>query len=120
MVEREILFRLKMTFDTFPKSILPHYQVTDLADRLSAFSVDATAIIAGIDPSGGHVYKIENPGRALCYDTPFFVTIGTGQALSRTQFVASGFKKNWSLPSTIWLTYLAKARAQSAGRRKTF
>jgi len=57
MAEREILFRLKMTFDTFPKSILPHYQVTDLADRLSAFSVDATAIIAGIDPSGGHVLQ---------------------------------------------------------------
>ena len=118
MVEREILFRLKMTFDTFPKSILPHYQVTDLADRLSAFSVPR--LLLGLILAVGTSYKIENPGRALCYDTPFFVTIGTGEALSRTQFVASGFKKNWSLPSTIWLTYLAKARAQSAGRRKTF
>ncbi|MGH6735056.1 MAG: hypothetical protein ACRECX_03115 [Methyloceanibacter sp.] len=117
LAERHTLSPLNMTFDSFLRrqKDMAHYQVDIITDQLQSFSIDSTAIVAGLDSTGGHLYRVENPGRAMCYDTPFFVCTGAGEALARTQFVVSGFDKTWDLPSTIWLTFLAKARAESAG-----
>jgi 20S proteasome alpha/beta subunit len=117
MAEREILFPRGLDFDRFltRQATMAHYQVRDLDDRLAAYYVNSTAIIAGLDPTGGHIYKISNPGVAECWDTPFFACTGSGEHVASTQFMVAGFEKRWSLAKTIWLTFSAKAKAEVAG-----
>jgi hypothetical protein len=89
--------------------------VQELTDRLTSFYIDSVAIIAGIDQTGAHLYRIENPGVKHCYDTPFFVAAGVGEALATTQFMVEKFDKTWDAASALWLTFTAKARAELAG-----
>lgn len=115
--EKAILVPRGLNFDRFltRQATMAHYQVSEIDARLAAYDIDSSAIIAGIDPSGGHIYKVENPGIAECYNTPFFATIGSGEALASTQFMVQRYEKNWNLPAALWLTFDAKSRAQSAG-----
>lgn len=115
--EREILFPRGLDFDRFlaRQSTMAHYQVRDLDDALAAYYIDSTAIIAGLDPTGGHIYKISNPGVATCWDTPYFACSGSGEHVASTQFMVAGFDKKWPLAKTVWLTFSAKAKAESAG-----
>jgi hypothetical protein len=117
LAEREILTPRGLDFDRFyhRQSVMAHYQVKEIDDSLSAYFVDSSAIVTGIDPTGAHIYKIENPGVARCWDTPFFACIGSGEYVSSTQFMVAGFEKRWSLPKTAWLVFSAKAKAESAG-----
>ena len=80
---------------------------------MASYYADSTAIIAGLDPTGGHIYKISNPGVATCWDTPYFACAGSGEFLASTQFMVAGFEKNWPLAKALWLT--AKAKAEAAG-----
>lgn len=117
LAEREILVPRGLNFDRFlsRQATMSQHQVTEIDNRLAAYSIDSSAIIAGIDATGGHIWVIENPGVASCYDTPFFACIGSGASLAATQFMVKKFEKNWDLPRTLWLAFEAKARAQSAG-----
>jgi hypothetical protein len=117
LAEREILAPRGLDFDRFyhRQSIMAHYQVKEIDDTLSAYFINSSAIIAGVDPTGAHIYKIENPGVARCWDTPFFACIGSGEYVASTQFMVAGFEKRWSLPKTAWLVFSAKAKAELAG-----
>lgn len=92
---------------------MAHYQVRDIDGLLASYYADSTAIIAGLDPTGDHIYKISNPGVATCWDTPYFACAGSGEFLASTQFMVAGFEKNWPLAKALWLT--AKAKAEAAG-----
>jgi 20S proteasome alpha/beta subunit len=117
LAEREILVPRGLDFDRFlaRQSTMAHYQVRDMDDRLAAYYVDSTAIIAGIDLTGGHIYKISNPGVAACWNTPFFACTGSGEHVASTQFMVAGFEKRWPLAKAVWLTFAAKTKAEAAG-----
>ena len=67
LAEREILFPRGLNFDRFAlrQSQLAHYQVDRIDSELLAYRIDATALIAGIDPLGGHIFRIDNPGMPI-------------------------------------------------------
>lgn len=117
MAEREILFPRGLDFDRFitRQAVMAHYQVRDLDERLASYYINSTAIIAGLDPTGGHIFKISNPGVSECWDTPLFACTGSGEHVASTQFMVAGFEKRWPLAKTLWLTFSAKAKAEAAG-----
>jgi 20S proteasome alpha/beta subunit len=117
LAERTVLFPRGLNFDRFltRQSTMSHHEVSKLDDLLATYFVDSSAIIAGIDGTGGHLYRIENPGVAVCYDTPYFAAIGSGEHLATTQFMFSRFDKTWDFASGLWLAFYAKARAEAAG-----
>jgi 20S proteasome alpha/beta subunit len=117
LAEREVLFPRGWDFERFARlqSTLPHYQVQDIDARLVAHALDASAIIAGLDHTGAHIYVVRDPGVAESFNTPFFACIGTGRDIARTQFMLAKFEKRWPLPNALWLTFSAKARAEVAG-----
>jgi 20S proteasome alpha/beta subunit len=117
MAEREILVPRGLSFDRFlsRQATMSQHQVSEIDNRLASYCIESSAIIAGIDETGGHIWVVENPGIANCYDTPYFACIGSGASLAEAQFMVKGFDKTWSLPQSIWLAYEAKARAESAG-----
>lgn len=117
MAEREILMPRGLNFDRFlsRQATMAHWQVADLDNRLASYYINSTAIIAGIDPTGAHLYKVYDPGVAMCFDTPFFACAGSGQSLAETQFMVRQFDKTWPVERALWLTFTAKARAEKAG-----
>jgi 20S proteasome alpha/beta subunit len=117
LAEREILIPRGLDFERFynRQSIMAHYQVKEIDDTLTSYLVNSSAIVAGLDQTGAHIYKIENPGVARCWDTSFFACIGSGENMASTQFIVSGFEKRWTLPRAAWLVFSAKAKAESSG-----
>jgi 20S proteasome alpha/beta subunit len=117
LAEREILMPRGMDFDRFSKqqSTLPHYQVRELDAMLAAHAIDSTAIIAGLDHMGAHVFRVRDPGVAESFAIPYFACAGSGKDIAETQFMVAQYDKQWSLAKALWLTYSAKARAQVAG-----
>jgi hypothetical protein len=115
--EREILMPRGLDFDRFlsRQATMAHYQVRDIDAALAAYYIDSTAIIAGIDPSGPHIFKVTNPGIVECLDTPYFACAGSGEWLANTQFMLARYDKTFPFTKALWLTFAAKARAEIAG-----
>jgi hypothetical protein len=115
--EREILYPRGLDFDRYltRQATMAHYQVRDIDAMLTTYHIDATAIIAGIDPTGAHIYKVIAPGVAECMDTPYFACAGSGEWLATTQFMLARYDKTWPFSRALWLTFSAKARSEVAG-----
>ena len=45
-------------------------------------------IIAGIDSTGAHIYRVTDPGEASCCDGSGFVAVGSGSRQFETQFMS--------------------------------
>lgn len=117
LAEREILVPRGWDFERFARlqATLPHYQVQEIDARLSAHALNASAIIAGLDHTGAHIYNVRDPGVAESFNTPFFACIGSGSDIATSQFMLAKFEKRWPLSKALWLTFSAKARAEVAG-----
>ena len=117
LAEREILVPRGMDFERFARqqSALPHYQVREIDAMLAAHAIDSTAIIAGLDHTGAHLFRVRDPGVAESFNTPYFVCAGSGKDIAETQFMVSQYDKQWPLSKALWLAFSAKARAQVAG-----
>ena len=117
LAEREVLVPRGMDFERFARqqSIMPHYQVRDIDAMLAAFAIDSTAIIAGLDHLGAHIYRVRDPGVADSFAIPCFACAGSGKDIAEAQFMVAQYEKQWPLSRALWLTFSAKARAQVAG-----
>lgn len=80
----------------------------------AAHDDDVATIIAGQDALGAHLYVIERPGRYSVRDQIGFASIGVGQRHAESQFMFSGYTPHWYFPKALYLTYVAKKRAEVA------
>ena len=88
--------------------------VTDLAKELLNFEIpNVSAIIAGIDPTGAHIYTVYN-NEARCVDNVGFAAIGIGARHASSQFMFARHAWNSPFPQTLLLTYYAKKKAEVA------
>ncbi len=86
----------------------------DLTNKMLNASITSDAIITGVDQTGGHIYRIHDPGVATCLDTAFFGAIGIGEPHASSQFMLAKFEKRWPVEKTLFLTYSAKTLAEAA------
>ncbi len=70
-------------------------------------------IIAGVDSVGGALYRVVDTNVACC-NYPGFACIGSGGWIADAQFMLGGHAARNGFPETLWLTYLAKRRAEVA------
>ena len=114
--ERQYLTPLNLSVDEFlikQQNMLQDIAF-DLTNKMLHAGISSEAIIAGIDQTGAHIFKIHDPGLATCFDTPFFAASGIGENHATSQFMLAKFEKRWSVEKTIFLTYTAKTRAEAA------
>jgi 20S proteasome alpha/beta subunit len=71
-------------------------------------------LIAGVDSSGAHIYRIDNPGRMEIFDTIGHCSIGSGQLHAISTFVANDYTYDLDLNHVVALTYEAKKRSEKA------
>lgn len=118
--EDALLAPLGLDFETFinrQKEFAPNF-VSELAADLLAFELPGvSAIIAGVDPTGAHLWLVSKSGRsvaATCHDSSGFVSIGMGRNHAQSQFMSAGHTRYKLFPETLMLTYMAKRRAEVA------
>lgn len=90
----------------------------DLANQLSRelinFQIPGVSVIfAGVDESGPHIYSIEDD-YVQCHDTIGFASIGSGSRHAESQFMLARHSGNSIIPEVLFLTYIAKKRAEIA------
>jgi hypothetical protein len=86
----------------------------DLTNKMLNAEISSDAIIAGIDSTGAHIFRIHDPGVATCLDTAFFGAIGIGEPHASSQFMLAKFEKRWPIEKALFLTYSAKTLAEAA------
>lgn len=82
-----------------------------LMEHLAEEDLGSEAIIAGVDQSGPHIYVVEDPGEATCYDMDGWAAIGSGFRHADQQFIRDKYHRKWAMDEAFLLTYLAKKRA---------
>jgi hypothetical protein len=70
-------------------------------------------IIAGIDDSGSHLYKLHN-NQPTCCDSVGFAAIGSGAKHAESQFMLRGYSRIVPQEEALWLTYMAKRKSEVA------
>lgn len=115
LAEREYLTPLALNVETFKQeqNKMSPDLVNELANKLVNHVINSEAIIAGIDQTGPHLYKIIDPGVSYCFDTPCFASAGIGGYHAASQFMMAKFDKTWPLINTIVLAIRAKMKAEA-------
>jgi hypothetical protein len=93
--------------------------VSDISRELLNFVMpNISAIIAGIDPTGAHIYLIDrgrtNALETTCLDAVGFVAIGSGGRHASSQFMFARHAWNAPLADTLFLSYYAKRKSEVA------
>lgn len=115
MASMSILSPLGLTIDNYLLSSLAEKLATELLNyRMQEFSV----IIAGIDPSGPHIYTVSNlysnAAEVICHDMTGFACIGSGHWHAKSQFMFAGHSREVLQTKALATAYSAKKRAEVA------
>ena len=70
-------------------------------------------IIVGADDSGSHIYKLFG-NAPICCDLIGFAAIGSGSTHAESQFMLNGYSRVVPQEEALWLTYMAKRKAEVA------
>jgi len=105
-----------LSFETFYRNFhdFPQEFASKLDEDIWKYKYPLELLIAGVDPSGGHLYLIYNPGVEYCFDEIGHCEVGEGAPHAKLTFMSSGYSKDLPLPEVIYMTYEAKKRAESA------
>jgi 20S proteasome alpha/beta subunit len=118
IIERTILRPIGFTWQTyrkgypdetpswFKKAIMRVFQDIDLPET--------DTIIAGVDETGAHLFVIDANGYSSRLDSIGFASIGAGESHAKSQFMFERHTPSKSAEDTLFLTYLAKRRAEVA------
>lgn len=85
-----------------------------LMQNISKFNYALWILVGGADHNGGHIYRIENPGRSECFDVIGFHAIGSGEHHAISAFIANDFEPSIDLKHGLAITYEAKKRSEKA------
>ena len=105
--EREVLEPLGLTYETMTPS-------DDVSTRLYGHHLYAEAIIAGVDSTGAHLYRISDPGHPYCFDSGGFVAIGIGASNAESQLMLERYAPHWHFRQALFALYTAKVRGEAA------
>lgn len=116
IAEQEVLMPLGLTSAEFleQKSGMSDEFIRSITDLLLRHRQEAEAIIAGIDITGAHIYKVIDPGIAVSFDTPCFAAIGVGASHAETYLMGNKFSKNMDLAKLVYTIFAAKMTAEIA------
>jgi 20S proteasome alpha/beta subunit len=113
---QRILAPLGLTAETFiaqQKQMAPEL-VNKLASEMLHFEMpEAQTIFAGLDAQGSHLF-VAIDGVITCEDAVGFAAIGAGAWHAESQLMFARYAKFDATPRALYLTYVAKKRAETA------
>ncbi|MCV0398364.1 MAG: hypothetical protein K5785_00050 [Nitrosarchaeum sp.] len=115
-IEEDILSKIGLTLKTFYEGnqVISPQIVQTVMDAMAKFNYGLSILIAGVDDSGAHIYRIDNPARADCFDSIGYCAIGSGDLHALTTFIANDYDPNLDLNHVCAMTYESKKRSEKA------
>jgi len=115
-MEEEVLFPFGLTLQQYlqQQQALHPQLVNILVQNMSKYNYQLWILIAGVDDKGAHIYRVENPGKTLNYDTIGYHAIGSGELHSISTFIGSGYGSKTTLQKALAITFEAKKRSEKA------
>ena len=83
-------------------------------NSISSYNFGLDLIIAGTDPTEGHIYGLRHPGQVDCYDALGYYAIGIGAQHAIASLVRNGYSSQLSSEEALFYIYEAKRAAESA------
>ena len=114
--EASLLAPLGLDRDSFlvKQKLLNEELASQLSRELINFQVPGLDVIfAGIDENGPHIYSIEDE-YVQCHDMIGFASIGSGSRHAESQFMLARYSGTSLVSEALFLTYIAKKRAEIA------
>jgi len=117
-----VLAPLALTPETFiqNQNSMASDFISEIKREMQSFDMPRIdTIYAGIDQEGPHIYTITNYTTERncvikCNDSIGFAAIGSGARHATSQFMQVGYHRGFLTSETLFLTYLAKKRAEIA------
>lgn len=124
-LEQDILARIGINLQQFydMNTRLSPQIVANLIQAMHLYEYGLSVLIAGVDSTGAHIYRIDNPGRMEIYDSIGHCSIGSGELHAISTFVANDYTMDLDLNHVMALTYQAKKlseKAQGVGEKSDF
>ena len=116
LAEKSVLRRVGLDYTTFlqQQSNLTPELISALMSEYQAVELEIEVLVAGIDTSGAHLYQINDPGIATCFDSIGYGAIGSGLPHAEGFLAEADYFPLISLNRAIWLAYVAKRRSERA------
>ncbi len=114
--ERDILLPLGLTSESFinRQHEMNGDFITAISNQLINYSLPLLSVIfCGYDKIGSHIYVIHDNDIG-CYNGIGYAAIGSGASHANSQFMLHGHSTRSTTADTIFVTYLAKKRAEIA------
>ena len=116
LAEKLVMKRAGLDYNTFldrqsdlttelSSALIGEYQEVELGVRV---------LIVGVDSSGAHIYQIEDPGIATCFDSIGYAAIGSGVPHAEGFLTGEDYSPQIPMSRAIWLAYVAKRRSERA------
>ncbi|MDE0266315.1 MAG: hypothetical protein OXK17_04735 [Thaumarchaeota archaeon] len=115
-LEQDILATIGLNLQGFyqaNRSLAPE-MVANIAQAMQQYNYNVSILIAGVDRLGGHIYRIDNPGRLESYDAIGHCAIGSGDLHSISTFIANDYDPELDTDHVAAMTYEAKRRSEKA------
>jgi 20S proteasome alpha/beta subunit len=109
----EILAPLGLTRQSFLQQSKTHW-FQDMFDKLFAVDSGSDIIVAGLDDTGAHIWKIDGKGKPWLHDPAAFAAIGSGQRHAESQFQFGRHGRDMPFSQALFLAYKAKRRSEVA------
>jgi 20S proteasome alpha/beta subunit len=115
-MDQDILSKIGINLQSFYASnrALAQEVVAQTIQAMAAYNYNLSILITGVDTSGGHIYRIDNPGRLETFDVIGHCAIGSGELHAISTFVANDYTPTLDLNHVLELTYEAKRRSEKA------
>jgi hypothetical protein len=93
---------------------MSEFFVRSISNQIAGFEMpDVATIVAGVDDSGAHVYRLYG-GEAESCDSIGFASVGIGARHANSQFMLARHHRQRSFAETLLLTFVAKKRSEVA------
>ncbi len=115
-LEQEILAPIGLNLQSFYKanrSLSPEL-IANLTQSMNQYDYGVSILIAGVDESGGHIYRIDNPARVESYDTVGRCAIGSGVLYAISTFIGNDHDPKLDVDHVVAMTYEAKRQSEKA------
>lgn len=115
-LEEQVLASIGLNLNSFYQmnQVLQPGIAQALLANISKFNYALWILVGGVDDNGGHIYRMENPGRYECFDVIGFHAIGSGEHHAISTFIGNDFESWIDLRHGLAITFEAKKRSERA------
>ena len=115
-LEEYILAKNGLNLRTFTEQnqILAPSIVANIHQAMTRYNYGVSLLVAGVDSSGPHIFRIDDPGRLETFEFIGHCSIGSGDLHSISTFIANDYDPNLDLNHVTAMVYEAKRRSEKA------